>query len=61
MLQLALNKTEDHYDSFDLKQTDLVMNQSRALQGLLGYRIFIIRKGTQDTFTKVKKIADLKN
>jgi hypothetical protein len=92
MLELALKKTEDRYGSYDLKQTDIVMNQSRALQGLehegnidivwtmtsmereerfkpiripllkglLGYRIFIIRKGTQDTFTRVKGMADLK-
>lgn len=30
------------------------------LKGLLGYRIFIIRKGTQDIFSNVKSLNDLK-
>ncbi|OUR77533.1 hypothetical protein A9Q77_03400 [Marinomonas sp. 42_23_T18] len=92
MLQLALSKTEENYGSFELKQAELVMNQSRALKsleykdnidvvwtmtsiereglfkairipllkGLLGYRIFIIRKGTQETFSKVKTLENLK-
>lgn len=91
VLELALSKTKNKEGEFVLKQSDLEMNQVRALRnlehnknidvvwtmtsiereerltpiripllkGLLGYRIFIIKKGMQSQFSSIKTRRDL--
>ena len=91
LLELALVKSQNNEGDFQLVQSNLEMNQSRALKnleykqnidvvwtmtsiareerlipiripllkGLLGYRIFIIKKGMQKVFSAIDSVADL--
>mgnify|MGYP005987313013 CR=1 FL=1 len=91
LLELALVKSQNSEGDFQLIQSNLEMNQSRALKnlefkqnidvvwtmtsiareerltpiripllkGLLGYRIFIIKKEMQKIFSEVDSVADL--
>ncbi len=92
LLKLALEKTRDSHGGFVLEESELVMQQSRAiaflaanrnldvvwtmtsqerekllnpvrvplLKGLLGHRIFIIRKGDQSRFAAIKDLTSLR-